>query len=166
MGFIFAALFIWQADPTPVSFLLGAAIMIFGEAVRFISAGTLVKFEGVTDTGIYSAVRNPLYVGSFLVGAGALVMGRNIVFTILFLILYPAVYWYIIRREERYLVGRYGDEYLRYLDTVPRIVPRRLPLGEIFSRTAPFLAVKNRELKAVTGVLAIWGVMLVKIAFL
>ena len=34
----------------------------------------------------------------------------------------------VILREERYLIGRYGEEYLHYRDEVPRILPRKINL--------------------------------------
>jgi protein-S-isoprenylcysteine O-methyltransferase Ste14 len=164
IGFVVALLFIWRARPTSPSFALGALIMVLGECVRFVSAGTLIKFEGVTRSGIYSFTRNPLYIGSFIIGLGACVMGRDLVFTGLFLLLFPIVYSRVIKREEAYLVGRYGEEYEAYLREVPRILPRRFDLAGALRETSPFLAVKNRELPAILGLMAVLGVMAVKMA--
>ncbi|MCE5249320.1 isoprenylcysteine carboxylmethyltransferase family protein [bacterium] len=162
IGFAAGALFLWIADPEPRSYAAGALFMILGEAVRFISAGTLIKFEGVTRNGIYGFTRNPLYTGSFLIGAGACIMSRSIIFTVLFLALFPITYFRVIRREESYLVGRYGEEYERYLREVPRFWSGRLNIGEILRESSPFLAVKNRELRAVSGVIAVLAIMAVK----
>ena len=164
IGFLAVLLFIWRADPTTLSFIIGGCIMALGECVRFVSAGTLIKFEGVTRTGIYSCIRNPLYAGSFILGAGGCVMGRDPVFAALFLILFPLVYRGVIRGEETWLIGRYGDDYRRYLEEVPRIFPRRLDLREIFRETSPFLAVKNRELGAIGGMALVMAIMAVKMA--
>ncbi len=166
IGFVAALIFLWRAHPTMTSFLAGALIMMLGEVWRFVSSGTLIKFEGVTRSGMYAYTRNPLYIGSFVIGVGACVMGRDPVFAILFLILYPIVYAQVIRREEAYLVGRYGEEYRAYLRDVPRIVPRRIDIGEVLRETSPFLAVKNRELPAVLGLAAVFAVMLVKLVWL
>ena len=92
-------------------------------------------------------------------------MGRDPVFTILFLVLYPIVYAQVIRREEAYLVDRYGDEYRAYLREVPRIIPRRFNLGEVLRETSPFLAVKNRELPAILGLAAVLAIMAAKMAW-
>lgn len=155
IGFVAALVFLYRADPSAVSFALGLLVMIFGEALRFISAGTLVKFEGVTREGIYSYVRNPLYIGSFFIGLGACVLGRDMYFTVFYLIAYPTVYYRIIKREENWLIGRYGDDYRAYLQETPRLLPRRFPRADLFYYSAPFLAVKNRELKTVAGILAV-----------
>jgi protein-S-isoprenylcysteine O-methyltransferase Ste14 len=164
LGFLAGVLFIWRADPSAVWFLTGAVLMVLGEAIRFISAGTLVKFEGVTDTGIYAYTRNPLYIGSFLIGLGACAMGHDRTFMLLFLLLYPLYYAGVIRREERFLIKRYGADYQRYTETVPRLLPRRFGLSHILEHSAPFLSVKNRELKTVVGIAVIWAVMAVKLA--
>lgn len=164
IGFVVALIFIWRAHPTSLSFALGALLMVFGECMRFVSAGTLIKFEGVTRSGIYAFTRNPLYIGSFIIGLGACVMGRDLLFAILFLLLFPIIYSRVIKHEEMYLVGRYGTEYVAYLREVPRIVPRRLDLAEVLRATSPFLAVKNREIPAVLGLLMVLAVMAVKLA--
>ncbi len=155
---------LWRAQPTLLTFLAGVILMTAGETVRFLSAGTLVKFEGITDTGIYAYTRNPLYAGSFLIGLGACIMGGDPVFLGAFLVVFPFYYWRVIRREEQYLVRRYGDSYQRYIAAVPRIVPRCFDLHTVFEHSAPFLAVKNRELKTVWGILAVCALLAVKMA--
>jgi len=165
LGFLAGAVFLARAEPTAASFLAGALLMVLGETIRFVSAGTLIKFEGVTRRGIYAYVRNPLYVGSFLLGAGACVMGRDVPFAVGFLVAYPLVYRRLIRREEAYLVRRYGEEYARYRDDVPSVFPASLDLGKVFGESAPFLAVKNREYRAVFGMAAVWIILLVKMRY-
>jgi len=165
-GFLAGAIYIIRARPSFASFLCGVVVMLFGECIRFVSSGTLIKFEGVTRNGIYAYVRNPLYIGSFFIGTGACIMGRDPVFAVLFLVAYPLIYYRIIRREEGYLVRRYGDDYRRYLREVPGIVPRGFSLREVLGETAPFLAMKNREYLTVTGIIAVWGIMALKMGFM
>ena len=165
IGFAAGIMFIWRADPTLSSFCIGTALMLLGEAIRFISAGTLIKFEGVTNTGIYAYTRNPLYIGSFIIGAGACVIGRDIPFALFFLIAFPWIYIRIIKREEQYLTERYGDDYRRYISEVPRFWSGRMGVGKILRASSPFLAVKNRELKTVFGIVLILAVMASKIIF-
>ena len=163
IGFAAGAAFLYLADPTPLSFALGLALMILGETVRFVSAGTLIKYEGVTRNGIYALTRNPLYIGSFLIGAGACAMGRDPWFDLFFAVAFPVVYWRIVKREEAFLLSRYGDDYARYLREVPRFWPREFRIREAFGESSAFLAVKNGELKAVAGILFVSAVMVYKI---
>lgn len=165
IGFLIGAVYIVRADPSGKTFFIGAAIMIFGEFIRFVSAGTLIKFEGVTQNGIYSYTRNPLYIGSFLIGTGACIIGMDLLFTLIFVVSYPLIYMSVIRREEQFLINRYGNDYRLYISEVPRIIPRRFNLREALGETAPFLAVKNRELLTVAGIIAVWVIMVIKLVF-
>jgi hypothetical protein len=163
IGIIAGLIFIWRAHPTFLTFFIGLVFMAAGECIRFISAGTLIKFEGVTRNGIYSFTRNPLYLGSFLIGIGACIMGKDILFILIFLFFFPYLYFRVIKEEESYLTVRYGEEYLNYLNEVPRIIPRHLRLGEILHETSPFLAVKNRELITLAGLILVLSIMITKI---
>ena len=73
--------------------------------------------------GIYARVRNPRYLAVLLGMTGfALILN------------YPALYltvaacvpagWLLIVLEERELEERFGDEYLAYKKSVPRLIPR------------------------------------------
>ena len=165
IGFTAALVFLLRADPVLWSFVAGLAFMVCGEAIRFISAGTLIKYEGVTRSGIYGYLRNPLYTGSFLLGLGACFMGRDLFFTLFFLIAFPAIYLQIIKREEKYLHERYGKEYELYTQEVPRFWPGKLALSDIERESSLFLAVKNGEYRAVLGIAAILVVMVLKMVY-
>jgi protein-S-isoprenylcysteine O-methyltransferase Ste14 len=162
IGFFAAIWFIWVADPTPVSLVIGAIIMALGETIRFLSAGTLRKFKGVTRTGMYAYTRNPLYIGSFLIGLGASITGRDALFAIVFLAVFIILYTRVVFREEKYLVGRYGDDYVKYLDEVPRFIPHTINIAEVLRGSSLSQAYHNRERQAIMGVLGIWAVMIAK----
>lgn len=164
IGFLAGLVFLWRAEPTLVSFFVGLFFMALGECIRFVSAGTLIKFEGVTHNGIYAFTRNPLYAGSFLIGLGACIMGRDSLFVLLFILLFPPLYYQVIKSEEAYLTVRYGEDYLNYLHEVPRIIPRRFSLGAILRETSPFLAVKNRELITLAGLILVLLIMVIKMS--
>jgi len=117
----------------PLLFILGMLAAIGGVilamlASRVISVSTVAdmrtdrKAELVTD-GIYSRVRHPLYLATFLVfGALALLypFPRVIVFS-LCMIGYTMIGAYF---EERKLVKHYGEEYLEYKKTAGFIIPK------------------------------------------
>src|SRR5262245_3386636 len=50
----------WKSD-------LGCALIFAGLAIRTWAAGILRKTRELTTTGPYALIRNPLYVGSFLI---------------------------------------------------------------------------------------------------
>ncbi|MBA7716314.1 hypothetical protein ES703_125384 [subsurface metagenome] len=165
IGFLAGILFIWRADPSPISFFIGTLFIFCGELIRFVSSGTLKKFEGVTRNGIYAHTRNPLYIGSFIMGTGACIISKDALFSAVFFTFFILLYGQVILKEEKYLIGRYGEEYVRYLKEVPRILPRNINIKYIFSETSPALAIKNQEGKTLCGIMLVLMIMIAKMIF-
>jgi hypothetical protein len=157
-------IFLFRAEPSFDSFCLGTVILLFGESIRFVSAGTLKKYKGVVSkNGIYSFTRNPLYIGSFFIGTGTCIIGRDPLFAVLFVTLFLGVYFTVIKREEEFLIKQYGEEYESYLRTVPRIFPRRIDIPYIIAETDISKSLNNREGKTLVGIFFILSVMVVKL---
>jgi protein-S-isoprenylcysteine O-methyltransferase Ste14 len=77
----------------------------------------------ITD-GPYSWVRHPLYTG-FLILASGLAILVPIVETLMFAAFSLAVTLMYVRKEEEFLLKRYGKAYRDYMRRVPwRIIPR------------------------------------------
>lgn len=166
LGFLAGILFIWRADPTLLSFCTGVAVIFFGEMIRFVSAGTLKKHKGViSQNGIYAYTRNPLYIGSFLLGTGACIMSRDILFSVLFFVLYILIYNRLIESEEKFLLKKNGEEYRQYLEKVPRIFPGDLNITYIFSETSAAGAFNNREWKTLLGIAFLLVVITAKMIY-
>ena len=165
IGFLAGILFIWRANPSPINFTIGTLFIILGELIRFVSSGTLKKYEGVTRNGIYAYTRNPLYIGSFLLGTGACIMSNDLLFSTVFFSFFILLYGRVILKEEKYLIDRYGGDYLRYLDEVPRIFPRKLNFKFIFQKTSPALAFKNQEGKTLLGIILVLIIMITKMVY-
>ncbi len=75
------------------------------------------------ETGIYSVVRHPLYVGNALIAVGlAMAIGRWFLPVIVSLagLLY---YERIAAREEQFLEARFGDAFRSWAGRVPALVP-------------------------------------------
>ncbi|MBA7586126.1 hypothetical protein ES708_28122 [subsurface metagenome] len=166
LGFLFGFIYMWRAEPTIVSFLAGAILMVLGVLIRFISSGSLKKFEGVSRSGIYAYTRNPLYIGSFILGIGACIMGKDPYFTALFTVSFPLYYARVIKREEKWLIGMYGEPYEAYIREVPRLIPRHFSLRKILAETETARAIKNYDHHAIYGVIAVWIIIGLKMFFL
>ena len=69
--------FIWFASPTSPSILWGLALGLIGLLIRAWAAGTIQKEEQLTTTGPYAYTRNPLYIGSLLLGVGITLGGGH-----------------------------------------------------------------------------------------
>ena len=110
-----------------VSFSLGALLQFVSQA----SLGKNLKFgipgreEARVSTlrtkGVYRFSRNPMYVGFFLMMAGALLYTSNPFVGALSLFA-MVVHHVIVLREELFLAGRFGLEWKQYVSSVRRYV--------------------------------------------
>lgn len=153
LGFVAGALFVLFACPSRASVFIGFWLSLAGEAIRTWSSGTIIKNKALATEGPYSLVRNPLYVGNFLIGLGVAVMGGRFLLIVLFLAGFIPVYRALVAKEEKYLLGAYGETFEAYCREVPRFLPRRLPWP---LPSAPYdagrMLRKHREWQAWLGV--------------
>jgi protein-S-isoprenylcysteine O-methyltransferase Ste14 len=106
-----------------VAFVAGLG-MVIGANRNFRHIGTNVNPSQPTlvlaITGMYTRTRNPMYVGGSIALLG-IAIGCALDWIPLLLVLsLPLVHYGIILREERYLERKFGDEYRRYKQKVPR----------------------------------------------
>lgn len=128
----------------------GELMILGGLLIRSWAAGTLFKKRRLATTGPYAWVRNPLYVGSFLMMAGFSALVHDPVS--LWLLVGPVawLYWQAVRDEERTLARLFPDEWPPYRRRVPAFVPRRLALPR-FDHWSLARWVYNREYQAWLG---------------
>ena len=116
------ALAVWPGPRTDL-YLPGLAVALAGEAIRTWASGYIFKNEELARLGPYSIVRNPLYVGSFLLGLGLTLMNGQPVLIVIYPLLFLPIYFAKIRLEEQDLLQRFGDEARTYIQDVPRFFP-------------------------------------------
>jgi protein-S-isoprenylcysteine O-methyltransferase Ste14 len=80
--------------------------------------------DSLVTNGIYSRLRHPQYLGLILVTLGLLVWWPTIITLIMWPIL-SIMYYLLARREEKGLIEKFGDEYLRYKQNVNMFIPIR-----------------------------------------
>ena len=80
--------------------------------------------EELTTTGMYSVVRNPLYLGNFLVGLGPAMFLRVWWIPVIFLLAFFLYYERIIFAEEMFLRRKFGELYVTWASTTPAFLPR------------------------------------------
>jgi len=168
VGFAFGLLFLYLAAPRPGFFAAGILLAGLGLALRVWASGYLNKGRELATTGPYSWTRNPLYVGSFVMGLGFTVAAANPWLTVLFLALFVAIYLPVMKREERELTQAFGADYSVYRDTVALFLPFSPPAWKP-THSGPKgnfqwgKVICNREYNAVLGYLlvtaAIWAKM-------
>lgn len=99
-----------------------------GLLIRLVAAATLTKIDALTTQGIYALTRNPLYLGSLIIGLGFGCLGGHVVWLALCAVLFGWIYRLIIVAEERFLTARYGAEFDEYCKAVPCLFPA-IPQG-------------------------------------
>ena len=127
---------------------VGLVLAVLGQSLRVWAAGTLHKETELTDGGPYALTRNPLYLGSFVIALGHLLMSGLVGAAVVILPAFWVVYGATIRYEEERLLERFGSAYVEYRERVPRLFPRRLrrlPRGSFSWRQV----IRNREYEAV-----------------
>jgi protein-S-isoprenylcysteine O-methyltransferase Ste14 len=112
----------------PIAF--GATTFAAGLLVCVIARSTLLRrgtnvsplrpTTAIATGGIYRWTRNPIYIGGTLA-----MIGIGLIFKLSWLLplLVPSLltlHFGVVRREERYLERKFGDEYRRYKAQVPR----------------------------------------------
>ena len=70
LGFLLAPIFVLLARPRPWTLAVGGVIGLVGLGLRAWASGHLRKNDALAITGPYAYTRNPLYLGSFLIGIG------------------------------------------------------------------------------------------------
>ena len=83
------------------------------------------KIGSLVTGGPYAFVRHPLYLGTFLIGAGFCVIGGNLWASLGALAFFLTVYRSKMVKEEALILGELGAPYLAYQAAVPRWVPTR-----------------------------------------
>jgi protein-S-isoprenylcysteine O-methyltransferase Ste14 len=139
--------------------LLGTCLIVVGLAIRSWSAGTLRKFKELTTVGPYALVRNPLYVGSFLMMYGFAILMSDWL-SILFIALpMSALYYSQVKIEERNLTAFYPSHWPEYAATTPRFIPTHLSRSIVNGWSIAQWA-KNKEYQAILGaVVGLVGLM-------
>jgi protein-S-isoprenylcysteine O-methyltransferase Ste14 len=124
LGFIFAAVFFIFAKPTAMTLAIGGAIALIGVAVRAWASGHIRKAKTLAVTGPYARTRNPLYVGSFILGVGFTVAAGVWWLAIIFIALFLGIYLPVMRVEARDMQRIFGAEFEEYERNVPLFIPR------------------------------------------
>lgn len=167
-----AAVFFWLAQPGFVSILAGVVVVLMGLVIRGWAAGVLEKDRKLAVSGPYAFTRNPLYLGSFVIGIGVVIAGARPWFGLLFLAFFGVVYRGAMLRESDRLADRFGAAYRRYNKSVPLFFPRGAryqpgPASGTGSRPTPFSVaryLRNREYEALLGAAAGFGLLALKAA--
>src|ERR1700691_1573735 len=165
LGFVFAVLYFWLARPTWRFLAIGAVVIVPGLLIRALASGHVRKNESLATSGPYAHTRNPLYLGSLLMGLGFAVAARSWWVGVVLVVMFVVIYLPVIRDEEAFL-RRTFPEFEEYARRVPRMLPRLKPgSGHGNETPAGFsldLYLKHREYNALVGALAMMAALVAK----
>lgn len=116
----------------------GAASVIAGIGLMYmtislfasVGQGTLAPWSPIQRLvvqGPYRYVRNPMISGVLLVLLGESILLTSLVLFLWFAFFFVGNHFYFIRWEEPSLVARFGEDFKRYCENVPRWIPRTTP---------------------------------------
>ena len=161
-GFVMAVLYFYVCQPTPLSLTWGCSIALLGIILRAWASGHLHKNQSLATSGAYAFTRNPLYLGSLIIGVGFCLVTRSYSITAVFVLLFAVSYFPVMLQEKEYLRSTFGSDYAQYEAGVPLFFPRLTP-----SKYSPghfnfqqYLA--NKEYKALLGYLGALVLLLLK----
>jgi protein-S-isoprenylcysteine O-methyltransferase Ste14 len=133
----------WEIFCLAVS-MMGIILRVF--TVGFAPDGTSGRntksqvAEELNTTGIYSIVRNPLYLGNFIIWLGISLLVRLWWFSLIVILIFWLYYERIIFAEEEFLRSKFGRLYLEWAEKTPIFFPKfnlwRRPTLSFSLRTA------------------------------
>lgn len=164
LGFLCAIIFIIFARPNAVTLTIGVLISLLGLLLRSWAAGHIRKNSELATSGPYAYTRNPLYLGSFLMGVGFTVGSGWWPLGVVFALLFVGIYLPVMRVESGTLAKLFGEAFQGYAREVPLFLPRLSPYRHVDNRTGfdKRLYMRYREYRAALGLLAAWGVLIIK----
>lgn len=125
-----------------VIFYLSVLVSFAGLAIRWVTIGFVrggtsgrntvgQRAERLNTSGMYSLVRNPLYLGNFVAILGVLICVKVWWLVAIFALLYWLYIERVIAVEEAFLEAKFGDDYRAWAAKTPAFIPK------LANRTAP-----------------------------
>jgi protein-S-isoprenylcysteine O-methyltransferase Ste14 len=126
-------------DDPALAGVIGLAIALVGQAVRSANVGLEYIIRGGKDHkvyaeqlvtgGIYSHVRNPMYVGNVFLVVGLAIASNSWVFVLAGIPIAVLMHVAIIAAEEDFLRNKFGAEFDAFCARSPRWIPKLAGLG-------------------------------------
>ena len=115
-------------DPTlllPGYIIIFVSLIIVGTSIQTLKKhNTTHKVNkpttAIVKTGIYQHTRNPIYLSVIILFIGVSFIINSIVMLLLIIPMFIILNQGVVKREEKYLESKFGDEYIEYKNTVRR----------------------------------------------
>jgi protein-S-isoprenylcysteine O-methyltransferase Ste14 len=126
-GHLLEMLFGWKANPHLGPFHIASNILIVAGFWLLASAWKVLyeaqRARRLATTGAYARVRHPQYIGFVLIMTGFLLQWPTLVTLLMYPIL-VVMYALLGKGEEREMLAQFGEEYRRYMQSVPAFIPK------------------------------------------
>lgn len=155
-NFLFIVLYLLLFIPSPPLFgeklgpdhywmaiILGLGITVLGQLIRGGTIGLAyivrggrdkkVYADGLVTEGIFSHVRNPLYVGNILMLLGVGILANSLLYTFVVMPIFLFIYQCIVLAEENFLRNKFGTDFEEYTKKVHRWIPNLSGLSRTFA---------------------------------
>lgn len=146
-NWLFPLFYIFLFIPSPwifenylIPLFIGFVVAAAGQTIRIATVGLKyiirggknrrVYAEELVTEGLFSHCRNPLYVGNVLILAGLGIMSNSVFFNLLMTPLFIFFYQAIIKAEENFLEGKFGESFRNYMRDVNRWMPSLKGISE------------------------------------
>jgi protein-S-isoprenylcysteine O-methyltransferase Ste14 len=114
--------------------LLCVAVSLLGQAIRAAAVGPKASgtsgrntraqvADSLNTSGLYALVRNPLYLGNFVLTLGVVLFVRSGWFAAFYVALFYVYYERIIYAEEAFLREKFGAAFLDWAARTPMLLP-------------------------------------------
>jgi protein-S-isoprenylcysteine O-methyltransferase Ste14 len=164
LGFACAALFFLLAHSQPWTLIAGGVVALPGLALRAWATGHLRKNDALATTGPYAYTRNPLYLGSFVIGLGFTIAAGRLILGLVFALLFLGIYVPVMRVEAKTLDELFGRDYQGYAVAAPIFLPRvtAYRVAAAKAKFDPALYRRYREYQAAIGLVVAWLLLAIK----
>lgn len=156
-NFLFIILYLLLFIPSPSLFgektfgrnyylypiILGLLVTVTGQIIRGMTIGLAYIVRGGRDKkvyadqlvteGIFTHVRNPLYVGNILMLLGVGILANSLIYVAVIMPIFLFIYQSIVLAEENFLRGKFGASFDEYTQKVHRWIPNLSGIGKTFS---------------------------------
>jgi len=118
---------IWEVFCLAIALLgLGIRVYTVGHVPEGTSGRTTSKpkAQELNTTGMYSVVRNPIYLGNFIIWVGIVLLARAALLAGVCVLAFFIYYERIIVAEEEFLSEKFGLLFTQWAEKTPMIIPR------------------------------------------
>ena len=156
------------AEPAWHTVVMGVPFIAAGEFLRIWAVGyagastrarTLGAARDLVTTGPYSYVRNPLYLGNFLLSLGVCLVANVYWLVAILIVGYFSQYLPIIAVEEAYLLESCGSVYQVYRERVPRFLPQFRSYPDPSDHDFSFARAIKSEKRTLTAIVCVIGLI-------